>query len=252
MLLAYHPDAEDWINVNNDLEKLLLELRDPGKRFARQVAPAAARMVLLMQSLHASLPRPRNSCDLFLVAHLIRTPGVARCGNARCPAGTQPEQADWHWRLGADHHARAGGARAAGKNVQRPQGGLRPDGRQGLLRGGQIRWCARSCLPQASSCVVLDETFSQACLCLSACRRLWHRPLSRASACGRGGIDWHSHVASWQMCQQCPKLTRKAGLRQGRACLALPVALPGSCIMSRATAYSGREGAGESVQTLLR
>ena len=43
VLLAYHPDAEDWINVNNDLEKLLLELRDPGKRFARQVTPAAAR-----------------------------------------------------------------------------------------------------------------------------------------------------------------------------------------------------------------
>lgn len=41
VLLAYHPDAEDWINVNNDLEKLLLELRDPSKRFARQVIPAA-------------------------------------------------------------------------------------------------------------------------------------------------------------------------------------------------------------------
>ena len=68
VLLAYHPDAEDWINVNNDLEKLLLELRDPGKRFARQVAPAAARRVSLVQSLRARLPCLCTFCVPCLLA----------------------------------------------------------------------------------------------------------------------------------------------------------------------------------------
>ncbi|KAK9834174.1 hypothetical protein WJX81_005346 [Elliptochloris bilobata] len=36
VLNMYHPDAEDLINVNNDLEKLLLDLRDPDKRIPRQ------------------------------------------------------------------------------------------------------------------------------------------------------------------------------------------------------------------------
>lgn len=37
MLREYHPDAQDLISVDNNLEKLLLDLRDPHKRFPRQV-----------------------------------------------------------------------------------------------------------------------------------------------------------------------------------------------------------------------
>ena len=62
VLLVYHPDAEDWINVNNDLEKLLLELRDPTKRFARQVSPAAACSLRVAQPVHASLPCSCTCC----------------------------------------------------------------------------------------------------------------------------------------------------------------------------------------------
>ncbi len=37
VLREYHPDAQDLISVDNNLEKLLLDLRDPHKRFPRQV-----------------------------------------------------------------------------------------------------------------------------------------------------------------------------------------------------------------------
>ncbi len=41
-LKEYHPDALDMVNVTDNLEKVLLTLRDKTKRFPRQVAPLCA------------------------------------------------------------------------------------------------------------------------------------------------------------------------------------------------------------------
>jgi len=53
VLREYHPDAEDMLNVSNDLEKILVALRDKTKRFPRQVA-------LPRHSLPFRAPSPRR------------------------------------------------------------------------------------------------------------------------------------------------------------------------------------------------
>jgi len=65
VLKEYHPDAVDMINVSDNLEKILLALRDKSKRFPRQVAfpgTLCARGALAAPLLRAPSMAPYQGC----------------------------------------------------------------------------------------------------------------------------------------------------------------------------------------------
>lgn len=69
VLSEYHPDALDMLNVSTDLQKVLLELRDPHKRFPRQVTLTNIRPVCAKHGLN-SLCQERSLPGLSATGNL--------------------------------------------------------------------------------------------------------------------------------------------------------------------------------------